>query len=110
MESRLKALNQVKIQREERHNEMLREIEDLKQQMKPPNPKIKQDEETEPNHCVESEESIRRLRRAEDVFNETLRQEAAKLNMTVEELKKMASGANRNELPFPSNRRKTQLC
>ena len=112
LENRLKALNQVKVEREERYSELKREIDDLRREIKPPSPKHKNDVETNSSasaRSIESDESRRRLRRAEDVFNETLRQEAAKLNMTVDELTKVASGLGHNELPVKSNRHKSQL-
>eukprot|EP00108_Taenia_solium_P001505 TsM_000730100 transcript=TsM_000730100 gene=TsM_000730100 len=107
-DSRLQALEQIKSERAECHEALRREINAAELQRKPP----LQKEYISSENCdkvAETEGVNRRRSQAEAVFEETLRKEAEKLNVSVDELEKVASGMGSDKAPFTGNKHKTQL-
>nr|CDS21381.1 trichoplein keratin filament binding protein [Echinococcus granulosus] len=108
VDSRLQALKQMKLARAERHEALKREINAAELQWKPPF-QMEQSNDKDCDKLVKTEEANSRSSHAEAVFEETLRKEAEKLNISVDELKKVASGMGFSKAPFTGNQHKTQL-
>ncbi|KAL5106758.1 Trichoplein keratin filament-binding protein [Taenia crassiceps] len=104
VESRLQALEQMKSERAERYEALRREINAADLQRKP----LLRREYVSSENCnnvAETEEPDRRCSHAEATFEETLRKEAEKLNVSADELKKVTSG----KAPFADSKHKTHL-
>uniref|UniRef100_A0A915EZ39 Uncharacterized protein n=1 Tax=Echinococcus canadensis TaxID=519352 RepID=A0A915EZ39_9CEST len=108
VDSRLQALKQMKLARAERHEALKREINAAELQWKPPL-QMEQSNGKDCDKLVKTEEANSRSSHAEAVFEEALRKEAEKLNISVDELKKVASGMGFSKAPFTGNQHKTQL-
>ncbi len=113
LESRLKAIQQVQEERAVEREDILRAIANAKQ-AEVRSPQRKQVSFAD-GDFMEGEEKTADSktdveRRAEAAYEAALRDEAAKLNLTVDQVKAAAAGATLNSAqPMPSHRRRTQL-
>lgn len=106
--SRLQALKHMKSERAERHEALRREINAFELHREP----LLQKEHTSGENCdkvAEIEEVKGHRSHAETVFEETLRKEAEKPNVSADELKKAVSEMGYRKAPFTGNQHKTQL-
>ncbi|VDM32950.1 unnamed protein product [Hydatigera taeniaeformis] len=108
VDARLKALKQIKLERVGRLEALKRGVTTTELQRKPSPPK----EHINGESCInlaETDGADRRSSHAEAVFEETLRKEAEKLNVSMDEIKKVAAEMGYDKAPFTGNRHKTQL-